>query len=344
MTTNEREYLISILMQLRPFPDSNNAIIPYLKSKPDKLQGIKYIYFTYIGNNFLFSLCHGINDNYIMVTIKNNECMVYEDVILHEVLQKLTKTERKNIAGIKKARGIPPGITKEFHIIDYLRLNKEDVITKLDSLTDIFDISGLLFITDEVIACLSSNSLIKKIILNNNINIRNIRALISIFPNVREVYLNNMKHIKDEMIFFDNELDIFSIVNCSVTMRVLLSLTKVKNIILNSINLECQTNMYSTVITDPEWTTIWRNNICTNITIISNNLTFDCIKAIISNAPALIEFRLLDIILCKLRDGAVKSGHEKETITFTSIVGNITFNRDLKWKKLLIDNCYYTVA
>jgi hypothetical protein len=254
------------------------------------------------------------------------------------VLQNLTKSERKNILGLSK-KNILKNSLESFHALQYLNDDITIIITKLNSLKSIFDISGLLFISDEIIDSLNPNENIYVLILNNNTKIRNISKLVSLFPNIREIYLNNMKHLHDENIYDIPPCDVVSISNCSITLRVLLHLTKVKHIILNCINLECQTNMYSTVILKDEWDNTWNNNIiCTKIAIISNNLTFDCIKCIVENTPNLIEFRLLDVIITKMRE-TVKSGYEKEIIEFVSEKNKLRLNRDLKWKSLLINNC-----
>ena len=348
MTT--RDYLISILSQLNIFPDSNNCVIPYLKSKPEELQDIRYIYFTYIGEGFLISLVHN-NKNYVLIIIKNNDRQIYSNTNLKELLKNLTKTERKNILGISKIKTkttikiIEPEqeLINIFHPIDYINMNCTELINKLNNLEHIFDISGLLFITDEVIQTLAPNETINIVILNNNIKIRSISNLIALFPNVKEIYINNMKHLTDNMICINNAwLDVCSISNCSVTMRVMLNLLNVSHIILNSINLECQVSMTTPLIILDEWQNLWqgRNN-CKHLAIISNNLTFDCMKLIIEYTPELLEFRILDIILRNLRDGAVKTGYEKESIIFTSDKNSLTLHRDLKWQNLLADNCYY---
>lgn len=338
MQSSNRSVLLNILENITDCPEANNVIPLLLKNKIE--HDIKYIYFTYISNNLLISLFSISTDVFGLVIIKNKEQKVYLNDNLLNLLYNICKTDRKCILNIdlKKIKVLSDEVLNKQYQFDYINVD----ISTLNLKTEIFDISGLLNVTNDTISRLGINYEIKTVILNNNVGITDIDSLLSRFPGISELYISNMKHIKDKNITVQIMAKKIFISNCGITLRTLLNLENAENICILNMNLECQVNMFSQVITYEEWYKFKSVNVCEELCINSNNLTMDCMKYICESMPYLQRFYVLDIILEKLKSGAVRAGYEKEIIEFISYNNKdnkLVLNRDIKWKILLSNNC-----
>ena len=367
-TFQNREYLIYTLFNITGCNISNDAIILNNHRKiindvqicynldnisipiSDDIH-IDYVYFTHVSKELYVTLFSHNNIYYLIQNVKETKkiSMTFS-IDFEKIFKSLPKTIRKNTLNIIYKNKVTSAdyeklseLISKFQPFDFCHMTKTEKTHYLNKRTIYFDISNIISITDEDIIDIDINETITHLNLYNNTGISDVAIFMNKFPNLTNISIIQMKHIGDNQIenmqLYKHKCTNLDLTHTGCTIRVLLYCTTITTLCINDLNTPCQVNMYETLISDSEWES--HKSACKKLIFISNNLTIDCIKYICEKTHDLQDFTILECIIDTLRTDT-KSGYERDFIIFHALNNNskkLQRNRDIRWFKLLKDNC-----
>jgi len=218
------------------------------------------------------------------------ESLVTRSTSLETLIRSLNSTEKSQLAIVKPQR---MKLTKEERAMwperltlalgpdasDWLENNWYGWLMKQ---TDLLDLVGCFWVTEDAFEWRLPK--ITTLTLNQNFRIMNFDWLTEILPNLREINLINMASLTVEAVevicLAVPGLREFSLHYCPrVNIRVLLNLLRLEGIdkiVLNQIDLVCQTNAYSGLVGPDEWAEVAYSPV-TKLLINSTNLSLDVV-------------------------------------------------------------------